>query len=176
MAKANPSPFALPFCAIIYLSEQELAKAYDFIFTVLSKEALNFGPVLFSDFTSYYTKEMGEDLKKTYCFLDTPVCLEDFHKIKLKTNEFEKTSADNEAKRKLNLDPGYLTEAKFVLYSVKDYPHKMYINNGIYGDVQLEFKKNTYTGLKQTYKDYNQSPFIETANKAREYFRKSMGK
>ena len=176
MAKTKSTPYALPFCAVIYSSEDIHLQALSFLVNSLSPVTFSLGPVVFSDFTSYYQKEMGEALKKMYYFFSTPVPLEDFHKIKLETNIYETSGLKKDDSRKVNLDPGYLTEAKFVLYSVKDYSRKVYINNGIYADVQLEFKKNTYTSHNQTYKDYKTFDFISFANDARNYFRACIGK
>lgn len=42
-------------------------------------------------------------------------------------------------KRKVNLDPGYLEPSKLVLASTKNFSHRIYLNQGIYGEVTLLF-------------------------------------
>ena len=54
----------------------------------------------------------------------------------------------------MNFDPGYLTKEKFVLASAKDFAHRIYIGDGIYGEVTLHFKGDKAQFFSWTYDDY----------------------
>jgi hypothetical protein len=43
--------------------------------------------------------------------------------------------------RPLNLDPGYLTEAKLVLATTKDRNHRLYLDRGIFAEVTLCYQR-----------------------------------
>ena len=78
--------------------------------------------------TSYYARTMGEQLLKVlWAFRDLvdPAALPD---CKLTTNAWEHEYAaahPGPVPRPLNLDPGYLTEAKLILASTKDRDHRI---------------------------------------------------
>jgi hypothetical protein len=107
----------------------------------------------FSKFTSYYEMEMGENLKKCFvAFLDL-IAPEDLPSIKVKTNTIEdEYIIDN--KRQVNIDPGYITQAKLVLATTKNYRHRVYIGQGIFGDVHMHYGNNRYQSQPWTYPDY----------------------
>ncbi len=175
MALVKPAPLVLPFCSMIYSHNQILKDAKKFIEKSFSQIVFSYGPVNFSGFTRYYEKEMGENLKKIYFFFEKIMNAENFHEYKILTNGFEnRISPNNE--RYVNLDPGYITQAKFVLFTTKNRSHRIYIAKGIYAEVQLEYKKNSFTGLYYSHADYIQKDFINFANKAREYFRERIKK
>jgi hypothetical protein len=70
-------------------------------------------------------------------------------------------------KRTLNLDPGYLSLAKVVLASTKDYSHRLYLGRGIYGEVTLFFKDKSYNPYPWTYPDYRTPEYINFFNQMR---------
>jgi Domain of unknown function (DUF4416) len=118
-----------------------------------------FGPVdcesqlLKFDYTSYYEPEMGPDLKRVFMGfrrLASPDALVD---LKLFTNRLEQTLAFNR-KRAVNIDPGYMTAARVVLASTKDFAHRLYLGKGIYGEVTLVYQKKDFQALPWTYPDY----------------------
>jgi hypothetical protein len=175
MAFAKPPLKVLPFCSIIYKHENIFNKAKDNLEKLFYKIKVSYGPVDFEKFTSYYEKEMGSRLKKIYLFFSELEHAENFHTYKIKTNEIEK-DISGDTKRVVNLDPGYLTEAKFVMFSMKNNYHRVYINNGVYAEVQLNFRNNSYKGNPWSHKDYADPGFIDFANKTRIYLRKKLGK
>ncbi len=66
--------------------------------------------------------------------------------------------------RKVNIDPGYLAAAKFVLATGKDYSHRIYLRQGIYGDLTLIFKRGSFQPLSWTYPDYGSPPLLDLIN------------
>ena len=74
--------------------------------------------------------------------------------LKLKAVEIEnKFLIDN--KRMINIDPGYVALEKVVAASTKNFSHRIYLGNSIYGDLQLIRKKGSYEKLPWTFYDYN---------------------
>jgi len=140
----------------------------------------NFGDILLIspslpwDYSTYYKDELGSPLFRQIIFfknLIDPGMLAD---IKLKTNEIE-AELSSEGKRRINLDPGYLSLSQVVLASTKNYTHRIYLNKGIYGEVTLIFQNGTYIPHLFTYKDYQDKTHIDIFMNAREILRKIAG-
>jgi len=104
-------------------------------------------------FTRYYREEMGDNLKKLFLSFSGLIHPGQLPSIKLKTNQIEQTWS-MEGKRTINLDPGYIAGAKLVLASTKDFAHRIFLADGIYGDVQLQFRHNRFWTEPWTFPDY----------------------
>ena len=84
----------------------------------------------------------------------TLISQDDLAAIKLITNRIEKRYMTGSG-RVINIDPGYMVPARFVLASGKDFAHKIHIGSGIYADLTLLYKKGDgFTFLPWTYPDY----------------------
>jgi hypothetical protein len=57
-------------------------------------------------------------------------------------------------RRRINLDPGYVTAAKLVLATTKDFSHRIYLGDGIYAEVTLNFAKHGCRPFAWTYPDF----------------------
>ena len=115
-------------------------------------------PVLCSDefdfsHTEYYTREMGQGLRKYFAAFKSAGNIGDLPDFKLLAIDEEKRLAI-EGNRVINIDPGYLAQEKVVAASTKNFTHRIYIGKGIYGDLQLMRKKGSYTPMPWTYPDY----------------------
>jgi hypothetical protein len=128
----------------------------------------------FSSFTSYYEKEMGEDLKKAIYFFERLKPPEYIVELKCKCYEIEKKFTDYSGKRMVNIDPGYLGLSKIVLSTFKDYAHRIYLGKGVYAEVTLIYKNKTYTELPWTYPDYKQTEIIEFFNTVRTWYKEKL--
>ena len=109
-------------------------------------------------YTDYYEPEMGSGLKRKFWGfgpLAGPDALVD---LKLFTNRMEQTLAIN-GKRTVNMDPGYLTAARVVLASTKDYGHRLYLGKGIHGEVTLMYQQKGFRPLPWTYPDYRSEAY-----------------
>jgi len=95
--------------------------------------------------------------------------------IKLKTIEIEDLLSLN-GKRRINLDPGYLTLAKIVLASTKNYSHRIHLKKGIYGEVTLIYysKDGTFKPHLFTYRDYQDKACIDIFLHVRELLKKKL--
>lgn len=142
--------------------------------------SLSFGPVDFATeispwaYTRYYEKEMGTGLKRQFLFFAQPFLPDALSSIKKMTNDleadFRTRTNDAVPRRPVNIDPGYLTLAKVVLASTKNYYHRIYIGNGIYAEVTLYYRGKSYQTLPHTYPDYGSRESIDMFNRVREEF------
>jgi hypothetical protein len=73
--------------------------------------------------------------------------------------------------RPLNLDPGYLTLAKLVLASTKDHAHRIYLGQGIFAEVTLNFKDGRWQPRDWTFPDYRRADYHEFFLAARQLLR-----
>ena len=126
----------------------------------------------FSEFTDYYEKEMGKNLKKAIFFFKDLKSPEFLVELKHICYEIERKFADGKGNRKINLDPGYIELSKVVLSTFKNYSHRIYLGKGVYAEVTLIYKNKTFNPLSWTYPDYTQREIIEIFNKAREEYKK----
>ncbi len=122
--------------------------------------------------TSYYKKEMGDNLIKKFISFENLFNIEIMPDIKLNTNNIELElsdycDADTQICRKINIDPGYISPAKLVLLTTKNYDHRIYIRNGIYGEVTLHFTKGKFHPWEWTYPDYKTEFAINFFTKVR---------
>lgn len=125
------------------------------------------------DYTDYYGRELGSPLKRKIFSFKKLAVLEDIQFIKLKTNEIEaKLSLDG--KRRVNIDPGYVTAAKLVLFSTKDYSHRIYIGKSLFAEITLVFTKGAFRPCTWTYPDYASKELIEYFNNVRGVFMSSV--
>ncbi len=127
--------------------------------------------------TQYYAAEMGPGLKKqllAFAVLADPANLADW---KLMSNEIEQRriqSFSHPVGRPVNIDPGYLTEAKLVLASTKDRDHRIYLGQGIYAEVTLYFHHKAWRSSRWTYADFQQPEYHEYLTRCRNYLRTAM--
>lgn len=105
------------------------------------------------NFTDYYSPEMGEGLFRTFASFETLRPPSEFLEIKLRCVDIEKKFSV-EGKRRINIDPGYLSESKLVLLTTKDFSHRIYVGKGIYAEVQIYFRNKYWNDLPWTYPDY----------------------
>ncbi len=123
------------------------------------------GPIPF-DYSQYYVPEMGTPLQKLYMTFEQPIDRAQLPSIKNTTNGIEQRYA-NEGKRRVNLDPGYITNDKLVLASSKDFYHRLYIGEGIYAEVTLHFKRGLFRHFSWTYPDYRDERVLALLTRAR---------
>lgn len=128
----------------------------------------------------YYESQMGGDLKKTVvAFMDFQLP-DDLAGWKLHTNEMENQLAldlRTEFPRPVNLDVGYLTQAKWVLATVKDRDHRIYLRDGIFAEITLRYVSKAWTPQRWSYESYRNPDVLAFANEVRgrlrEYLRET---
>jgi hypothetical protein len=122
--------------------------------------------------TDYYTSTMGDGLVKQFLAFERLIDPGELATVKKQTNGWEIDSIaeyQHPEPRPLNLDPGYMTEAKLVLASTKDFAHRIYLRDGIYAEVTLQFKQGAWQPFPWTFPDYRRADYHEFFSTCREY-------
>jgi hypothetical protein len=155
----------------------------DFTIFNSSKELLKdcFGEILYEslpvpwDYSFHYRNELGSPISRQFIFFKNMLDSDTIADIKLKTIEIEDLLSLN-GKRRINLDPGYLTLAKIVLASTKNYSHRIHLKKGIYGEVTLIYysKDGTFKPHLFTYRDYQDKACIDIFMHVRELLKKKL--
>jgi hypothetical protein len=159
---------------ITYRSDFDLEKLYPLLEKKFSPIEITSQPYDFSSFTPYYQSEMGKGLKKCFLVFSNlidPAALTD---AKIKTNHIEQTYLyDN--KRLINLDPGYISQAKLVLATTKNYSHRVYMGQGIFGDVHMHYQNGEYRPNPWTYPDYQAQMNVDFFGAIRKNYLEQLG-
>jgi hypothetical protein len=160
-----PEPVIL-FSGII-TSESNLSKLRE-ILNPLGEVDFVSETLSFDEFTNYYAEEMGKGLLRAWVLFKGLRPLEGLHKIKLLSNEIEDKFSVS-GKRTINIDPGYVTLSNVILFTTKNYSHRIYIGDGIFAEVTLIYsKKEGFIELPWTYPDYKTEVAKDFFKKARE--------
>ncbi len=136
-----------------------------------------FGPVdmisnwLTFTYTDYYYAEMGAPLFRKVFVFKRLIGQDELAGIKEITNRIEKQCEAQDARRNVNLDPGYLVSSRFILATGKEYAHRIYIGRKIYADLTLIYsRKKGFQTLDWTYPDYASETMIAFLSKVRDKY------
>lgn len=103
--------------------------------------------------TAYYEPEMGPHLGRqlaAFLHLADPGQLARWKRF---TNHLEAAFSLG-GRRLVNLDPGYVAGERLVLATGKNYTHRLYLEQGVYGDLTLLYSKDGFQALPWSYPDY----------------------
>ncbi len=155
--------------SVLYSREEDFAP-------LLSTADARYGPVDFVserlafEFTDYYEPEMGKGLGRRMIGFGPLIAPDRLVSVKIWANEHEGQNVNDRGGRKINIDPGYLAASKFILATGKDYSHRIYIGEGVWGDLTLMFKKGGFAPLPWTYPDYGSEPLLGILNQLRKKY------
>ena len=126
-------------------------------------------------FTSsdYYKREMGNTIFRKFIAFTKLIEQDELISIKNYTNSIEKEYSED-GKRIINLDPGYILQSRIILASSKDFSHRIYLGNGIYGELTLLYRNNSFEILPWTYPDYRTEKYHSFFHKVRAEYRKQI--
>ena len=109
------------------------------------------------DAGAFYRETMGDGLTQTLVAVDEFADPADLADWKHETNDWEADYAalarHGEA-RPLNLDAGYLSQAKLVLATIKDRDHRIYLRRGIFAEVTLNYVGKAWHHHRWSYPSY----------------------
>ncbi|QDV45751.1 hypothetical protein Enr13x_56300 [Stieleria neptunia] len=134
------------------------------------------GPLPF-EAGGYYAESMGERLQKELIGFRQPRDAAELADWKHWTNTVETqfaaadSAADSGPTRPLNLDPGYITQAKLVLATTKDRDHRVYLRDGMFGEITLTYTAKRWVHHRWTYPDYRTAAVAEFATACRNHLR-----
>jgi hypothetical protein len=142
-------------------AEKRLKKAYGLLEPL--EKTLPF------DHTDYYYKEFGRPLKRKLVCFRKLLAGEKIPTVKLTTNKIEDSCLIG-GKRVVNIDPGYVTDAKLVLLTTKDYTHRVYVGRRIFAESTLFFRDGAFRPWPWTYPDYASQELISYFNEVRKIY------
>ena len=108
------------------------------------------------DVTDYYEAEMGAPIYRQFFSFTPLVNPGRLAKLKIRTNAIEDGIARDGA-RKVNLDIGYMDYHKVVLASAKYNGQKIYLDQGIYADPTLYYRKGAFHPYDWSFPDFKSS-------------------
>ncbi len=163
--KTNPVKLVIGFIykdeAIFISSREKLKKRFGYI--DFESATIEFG------FTDYYQAEMGSNLKRKFVSFRKLIPIQDLYLIKHYTNRLESKFLAF-GKRVINIDPGYLDLARLVLATTKDYAHRIFLRKGIFAEVTLTYRGNSFSPNDWTYPDYRSKEYLDIFNQIRSLY------
>jgi hypothetical protein len=121
--------------------------------------------------SAYYRDELGDNPLRRFLGFERLIDVSRLPEIKNRTNDMEHDICDRHGRphnrRPVNIDPGYLSLSKFVLATTKDYSHRLYLADGIYGEVTLRYHDHAWHPWQWTYRDYAADTYLPFFDKAR---------
>jgi len=147
----------------------------------LERLAREFGPLDHQspvepfDFTDYYREEMGEGILRQYLGCARLIDMAEIVALKHRTNliemEMARTDEQGRKRRRVNIDPGYITHSKLVLATTKDYRHRIYLGRGIFAEVTLYYRRGEgFRPFPWTYPDYSRPEVCNFFNEVRKTY------
>lgn len=139
----------------------------------------HFGPVdygsarLAFEHTRYYEREFGSGLQRQFLAFERLVDPGRLAEVKLLTNAME-NDWGVAGQRRINLDPGYISQAKLVLATTKNHGHRIYVGQGIYAEVTLTYRDGAFRPHPWTYPDYRSEPYLEIMHAIRRIYVEQM--
>lgn len=130
-------------------------------------------PVVPFSHSTYYREEMGESLYRQWAAFEKPWPPDSLPTLKRRAIVLEGRYRDERGGRRINLDPGLLSLHNLVLASTKDFAHRLYLGQGIFGEVTLIYRQECYHPLEWTYPDYRDEAALDFFIKAREKLKRS---
>jgi hypothetical protein len=165
MGTPRPAERVKLFLGIMFAPDFALQELMALLTARFGEVEADYGPVAFS-WSDYYAREMGSGLLKYYALLKPTFGRDELPALKLLTNDLEAGYARN-GNRVVNIDPGYLARDKLVLATTKDFYHRLYLGQGIYGEVTLHLREGVYRHFSWTYPDYQEKGVHELLFKGR---------
>jgi hypothetical protein len=175
MTEAKPFKPVKLICGLISSEERFFEKA-EIRLVELYGQVDNRSPLFDFDWTDYYEKQMGKNLKRKFLSFEELILPEELDKIKLKTNELEEEiKCEFKASlRVVNLDPGYITTSALIMATAKDFAHRVPLQQGIYAHLELLFSKKGVKVLEWTYPDFKTPGYQRLFREIREIYLKQL--
>ena len=173
MGKPKPPERALLFAGLLYAERETVPECLEAL-------TLRLGPIFFKshemrwEHSDYYRDEIGWPIFRIFIAFERIISPDEIREIKLKTNEIEGMFSEK-GRRRINIDPGYITPSKLVLATTKNYAHRIYLGKGIYAEVTLYYRKGSFRAHEFTYLDYQSEEYIRIFNHLREYLMNQAG-
>ena len=160
------------FCGLIYADELAYKKTIDILKKKYGVMDFESGPICFN-FTDYYNDEMGTGLNRRFIAFKRLQAADNFISIKRYCINIEKKFSLH-GKRTINIDPGYINEAKLILTTTKDFSHRIYLGRGVFAEITLIYHKGGFKDLDWTFPDYRTLQYKRLFASMRDIYRKTL--
>ncbi|HDL01205.1 MAG TPA: DUF4416 family protein [candidate division Zixibacteria bacterium] len=156
MARIKQPPPGKLIVSIIYSSLDALSDALN----VLERK---FGKIQYETLeveceqAPLYTEEMGNKLSHRFFSFEKNISRDSLTSIKAACYKIEaqfSDNIDNYPFRTVNIDPGLLTPTTLVMASHKEESHKVYLKDGVYGEIVMIYAHGGFCRLPWTKSDY----------------------
>jgi hypothetical protein len=160
------------FVGALFSREEYYAKSMDRLGDMFGHVLIE-TPSMPWKYSECYEQEIGRPIMRRFIFFEDLIKQGDIADIKLKTIGLE-GELSSDGRRSINLDPGYLTLAKVVLATTKDYSHRIYLRDGIHAEITLVYSKGSFHPHINTYREYRDHAgiFIEARKALKEIIEK----
>jgi hypothetical protein len=160
MAEVKPFLPAKLICGLIFSQEIYFEAAEKTLVDLFGPVDLK-SPAFPFDFTDYYAKEMGPELKRrflSFAQLQNPSSLS---QIKHQTNRLEEELRNKfqSEGRVVNIDPGIITPSALIMATAKNFAHRVPLQDGIYAHLEFLFRRHSIETLAWTYPDFRQKTY-----------------
>ena len=173
MAEIKDPQKVLVITGVIFKNDLQINHVLDILSEELGKVSLCSDIIPFTH-TTYYNKEMGEDLIRQWFAFERLVDPDILADLKHYSNKTEQRFVNEDARRRVNIDPGLITMSSLILASTKNYAHRIYIGKGIYAEVTLIFKNHEFISLEWTYPDYKETTALDFFLNTRELLKEKI--
>ncbi len=157
------------FCAVITRHEDALAWAIDRLSQAWGQPSITSQSIPF-EAGGFYAATMGLELTKMLVAFSPVADPGDLADWKLQTNQWESDyarAATHAESRPLNLDPGYMSQAKLVLATTKDRDHRIYLRDGMFAEVTLAYVGKKWQHHRWSYPSYRTDEVADFASRCR---------
>lgn len=113
------------------------------------------------DHTNYYESEMGAPLFRRLVSFERLVPQDGLADLKFMAMALERELALPDGRRRVNLDPGLVTQERLVLATGKNFTHRVYQGRRIWADLTLIWQGGAWKTLPWTFSDYA-TPWAKT--------------
>ena len=171
-AKGRVEPVKL-FVAALYSKSEELESARELMVKEFGPEDFAGEPLPF-DHTDFYRAEMGGPLYRIFFSYRELVHPSFLAQSKLISDRIERELARPDGTRTVNLDTGTLDYQKVVLASFKFMGQKIYLDQGVWADLTLYYRKGGWAKFEWTFPDFKLGIYDNILLEIRRIYKRQM--
>lgn len=123
--------------------------------------------------TEFYREEMGAPLLRRFFSFEKPIPRDSLADVKRWTHKLENQFADrvdDYTFRAVNLDPGVLTPYNLVMAGHREFNHRIYLAEGVFGEMTLIYARGQFRRLPWTNPDYCDPEAVSLYERTRQSF------
>jgi hypothetical protein len=122
---------------------------------------------------AHYREEMGGPLLRRFFSFERPVVRDSLPEVKRWTHKLESQFADcvnDYTFRAVNIDPGVLTPYNLVMAGHREFNHRIYLAEGVFGEIALIYARGQFRRLPWTNPDFCHREAIGLFERTRDSF------